>query len=78
MFIGLFCRLSCEIGSGGFERVKMSEEIGLSHTFVNNADLDWLLEQYEYLKNGGDNYSQKFNGIKKKAYNDYKEALSVL
>ncbi|MCD4691923.1 MAG: polysaccharide pyruvyl transferase family protein [Calditrichales bacterium] len=63
---------------GNDSRVKMSEEITLSHTFVNNADLNWLLEQYEYLKNGGDNYSQKFNGIKKKAYNDYQEALSVL
>ncbi|MBE9480732.1 MAG: polysaccharide pyruvyl transferase family protein, partial [Bacteroidetes bacterium] len=63
---------------GNDSRVKMPEEIGLQHVFVNNADLDWLLEQYEYLKNGGDNYSQKFNGIKKKAYNDYQEALSVL
>jgi len=63
---------------GNDSRVKMLEEIGLPHTFVNNADLDWLLEQYEYLKNGGNNYSQKFNWIKKKAYNNYQEALSVL
>ena len=63
---------------GNDSRVKMSEEIALSYTFVNNADLDWLLVQYEYLKKGGDNYSQKFNGIKKKAYNDYQEALSIL
>ena len=63
---------------GNDSRVKMSEEIGLQHIFVNNADLDWLLEQYEYLKNGADNYLERFNGIRKKAYNDYQEALSVL
>ena len=63
---------------GNDSRVKMSEEIELRHTFVNNADLDWLLEQYEYLKHEGDNYSEQFKIIKKKAYNDYQEALSVL
>ena len=63
---------------GNDSRVKMSEEIGLPHTFVNNADLNWLLEQYEYLKNGADNYSERFNEVKKKAYNDYQEALNIL
>jgi hypothetical protein len=63
---------------GNDSRAKMAEEIGLPHIFVNNADLDWLLEQYEYLKNGADNYLERFNGIRKKAYNDYQEALSVL
>jgi hypothetical protein len=61
---------------GNDSRAKMAEEIGLPHIFVNNADLDWLLEQYEYLKNGADNYAERFNQIKYKAYNDYQEELS--
>jgi len=63
---------------GNDSRVKMSEEIGLPHAFVNNADFDWLLQQYEYLKHGGDTYLERFNMIKQKAYNNYQEALSVL
>jgi hypothetical protein len=63
---------------GNDSRVKMAEEIGLPYIFVNYVNLIWLLEQYEYLKNGADNYLERFNGIKKKAYLDYQEALSVL
>lgn len=74
--IASFARPAVLIGNDS--RVMMSEEIGLPHVFVNNADYNWLLEQYEYLKNGGDNYSQRFNEIKKKAYNDYQKALSII
>lgn len=63
---------------GNDSRAKMSEEIGLPHIFVNNANSDWLLEQYKYLKNEGDSYSERFSGIKKKAYKDYQKILSGL
>jgi hypothetical protein len=63
---------------GNDSRAKMVEEIGLEHIFVNNADLDWLLKQYEYLKNECDIYAESFHKIKKKAYNDYHKALSAL
>ena len=63
---------------GNDSRARMSEEIGLRHYFVNDANYDLLNREYEFLKSGADNFAQRFKVIKKKAYNDYMRALSIL
>jgi len=63
---------------GNDSRARMLEEIGLKSYFVNDIDYALLMEQYEYLKSGADNYSERFKIIKEKAYNDYMNALSAL
>lgn len=63
---------------GNDSRVKMVSEIGLENFFVNNVDSELLMQQYEYLKNGANNFIERFKVLKQKAYNDYMKALSVL
>jgi hypothetical protein len=63
---------------GNDSRARMPEEIGLKHHFVNDADYELLNREYQFLKNGADNFSERFKVIKEKAYNDYMKALSVL
>jgi len=63
---------------GNDSRARMSEEIGLKHYFVNDVDHEVLNKEYEFLKNGADNFSERFKIIKQKAFTDYMKALSVL
>ena len=63
---------------GNDSRVRMANEIGLETLFVNDADYQVLMHQYEYLKSGANNYKERFIAIKEKAYEDYMKALSVL
>jgi len=63
---------------GNDSRARMAEEIGLKSYFVNEVNYELLMEEYEFLKDGADNYQEKFKAIKKKAYNDYLEELSKL
>ena len=63
---------------GNDSRAKMIKEIGLKHYFVNEVDYKLLNKEYEYLKNGADNFKERFKKIKHKAFNDYMDALSVL
>jgi len=74
--IASFGRPSFIIGTD--TRARMSEEIGLKHEFIDKVDLARLLEEYEFLKAGADNYEERFRVIKKKALYDYHNALSVL
>lgn len=63
---------------GNDSRARMPEEIGLKHYFVNDADYELLNKEYEFLKDGANNFSERFKVIKEKAFNDYMKALSVL
>jgi len=63
---------------GNDSRAKMVSEIGLESLFVNKVNSELLMQQYEYLKNGANNFIERFRVIKQKAYNDYMVALSVL
>jgi hypothetical protein len=59
-------------------QAKMVSEIGLESFFVNDVNFEFLIEQYEYLKNGTNNFVERFKALKQRAYNDYMEALSVM
>jgi len=63
---------------GNDSRARMVEEIGLKHYFVNDVDCEVLNKEYEFLKFGADDFSNRFKAIKEKAYNNYMNALSVL
>lgn len=63
---------------GNDSRARMPEEIGLKHYFVNEIDYDILMKEYEFLKNGADNYKDRFKIIKEKAFEDYMKALSKI
>ena len=63
---------------GNDSRARMGSEIGLKHYFVNDVDYELLVKEYEYLKNGADNYTARFKAIKKKAFEDYMRVLSDL
>lgn len=63
---------------GNDSRARMPEEIGLKHYFVNDVDSELLNKEYEFLKGGADNFSERFKVIKEKAFSDYMKALSVL
>jgi len=63
---------------GNDSRAKMVSEIGLESFFVNDVNFEFLIEQYEYLKNGANNFVERFKALKQRAYNDYMEALSVM
>jgi polysaccharide pyruvyl transferase WcaK-like protein len=60
---------------GNDSRARMAEEIGLKSYFVNEIDYDLLKKEYEFLKNGADNFKDRFKEIKEKAFNDYMEKL---
>jgi hypothetical protein len=61
---------------GNDTRALMTEEIGLKSCFVNDATLEVLLEQYDFLQSGADNFTQRFNEIKTTAFADYMASLS--
>lgn len=63
---------------GNDSRAKMVSEIGLESFFVNDINFEFLMEQYEYLNNGANNFIERFKALKRKAYDDYIEALSVM
>lgn len=63
---------------GNDSRALMSAEIGLKNYFVNDVSFDLLMQEYEYLKSGADDYQNRFRKIKNKAYQDYMNALSDL
>ncbi len=63
---------------GNDSRAKMAVEIGIKHYFVNDVDYDLLKKEYNFLKNGADNYKEKIKQIKQEAYNKYMDALSSL
>lgn len=63
---------------GNDSRARMGEEIGLRTFFVNDMDSDRLNEQCLFLSSGADNYRERFNSIKQKAYDDYMEVLGTL
>jgi hypothetical protein len=59
-------------------RAKMVKEIGLKSAFVDEVDVDTLLEAFEELEQRRYSYSDEFLEIKRKARDDYLEVLSVL
>ncbi len=63
---------------GNDSRAKMSEEIGIKYYFVNDVSCDLLIKEYEFLKNGTDNFSNRFKIIKKVAFKNYMKALSAI
>lgn len=63
---------------GNDSRAKMAAEIGLKHYFVNDVDSEILNKEYEYLKQGADNFSERFKTIKNKAFADYMKAFSAI
>ena len=63
---------------GNDTRARMAAEIGLKHYFVNDVDIDLLRNEYEFLKNGGDGFAERFKRIKEKAFADYMKAFSKL
>ena len=63
---------------GNDSRARMPEEIGLKHYFVNDINYEILNNEYLYLNSGADNFSERFEKIKDKAFNDYMVALSSL
>jgi len=63
---------------GNDSRARMPEEIGLKHYFVNDVDYELLNKEYELLKNGADNFTERFKVIKEKAFGNYMKALSLV
>lgn len=61
---------------GNDSRSKMASEIGLDSMFINDVNLDILVNKYEELKNMEASYMEKFNVIKQKAYDKYISNLS--
>ena len=71
-----FSRPSFVIGTDS--RAFMAEEIGLRHAFVNDVDIERLMVEYQYMKDGADSFEERFSSIKAKAYRDYQSALNQL
>ncbi len=63
---------------GNDTRAKMTEEIGLTSCFVNDATVDVLMEQYDFLQSGADSFTERFAEIKTTAFADYMKALSAV
>ena len=63
---------------GNDSRSRMSEEIGLRHYFVNDADYELLNREYEFLKDGANNFVERIKKIKEETFDAYMKALSVL
>jgi hypothetical protein len=66
--IASYGRPSFVIGSD--TRARMTQEIGLTHEFVGDVDLDRLLHEYGSLQNNP-GYAERFTQIKQKAHDDY-------
>jgi hypothetical protein len=71
-----FGRPSFVIGTDS--RACMAEEIGLRHAFVNDVDIERLMLEYQYMKDGANSFEERFSSIKAKAYQDYQSTLSLL
>ena len=71
-----FGRPSFVIGTDS--RACMAEEIGLRHAFVNDVDIERLMLEYQYMKDGANSFGKRFSSIKTKAYQDYQSALNQL
>lgn len=63
---------------GNDSRARMASEIGLESFFVNDVDLDFLMQQYELLLQGYNNFEERFQKIHQKAEQDYLKALEKL
>lgn len=63
---------------GNDTRARMAEEIGLESYFVSDVDCHFLLGKAEQLRLQQDDFSEKFDVIKKKAYLDYMNALETV
>lgn len=63
---------------GNDSRARMIEEIGLESFFVNDVDYNILMQQKTYLESGADDFKNRFNQIKSKAYKDYMDVISGL
>jgi hypothetical protein len=63
---------------GNDSRATMLDEIGLKHYFVNEVDVELLDREYQYLKDGADDFKQKFKSIKQNAFKDYMKAFDSL
>ena len=71
--IGSYGRPALIIGSD--TRARMSSEIGLTNYYVNDINIDILMEEYNKLSKGNDNFVKRFELIKSKAKQDYMESL---
>lgn len=71
--IGSYGRPALIIGSD--TRARMSSEIGLNNYYVNDVNIDILMEEYDKLSKGYNNFEERFKAIKQKAKQDYMEAL---
>ncbi|GAB4401178.1 MAG: hypothetical protein OHK0053_23550 [Microscillaceae bacterium] len=63
---------------GNDSRARMASEIGLKSFFVNEVNLDLLMNQYELLKKGYDDFDARFRLIHKRAEDDYLKALEAI
>jgi len=63
---------------GNDSRAKMASEIGLKSYFVNDINYKVLMDEYEFLKTGANDYEKRFKKIKNKAFNDYMNELVKL
>ena len=63
---------------GNDSRARMGKEIGLKSYFVNEINYNILIQEYKFLNNGANNYKEKINNIKDKAFNDYLELLKTI
>lgn len=63
---------------GNDSRAKMTSHIGLRNYFVNDANFELLMSEYEFLSKGADSFGERFKEIKDKAYKDYREALGKI
>ncbi|MGE5804490.1 MAG: polysaccharide pyruvyl transferase family protein [Ignavibacteria bacterium] len=61
---------------GNDSRATMTNEIGLESMFINDVDLQILLNKYEALKKAGSTFKTKFDSIKKDAYDRYFSVFS--
>ena len=61
---------------GNDSRATMANEIGLKSIFINEADRDVLISEYEILRESSKGYESTFNSIKADAYKKYISVLS--
>ncbi|MBT8115199.1 MAG: polysaccharide pyruvyl transferase family protein [Arenicella sp.] len=63
---------------GNDSRARMVSEIGLEHFFVNDANQSLLLNQYEKLLAGTNQYAERFHQIKQQALQGYLGLLNTI
>lgn len=74
--VASFGRPALVIGSDS--RAHMMSEIGLSSIYVNNADLDSLVAEYESMIGEMANFSKRMTIVKQAAFASYMKALDIL